>query len=436
MKKLLKRVLPYSFVLGVKQLISKINKPIDNVRIRIQPFRHAKALKKIRRNKQIKVVFFVLNIDIWKYEELYHLLEKDDRYAPLIVVCPPTNLDNEAMHLEMNKAHEYFILNEHNVITSFDENSNSYIDIKKRISPDVVFFTNPYDYTLRKYCIKNFLNVLTCYSQYSFIMEEREHFYNKVFHNLLWKAFYETSLHEEIAQRLAKNKGENVEVTGYPGIDGFRYGKRLENNVWKNKKEELKRIIWAPHWSVISRNHGRPAASNFLQLHDFMFDIAKRYRDKIQIAFKPHPYLKSTLYKQEGWGKEKTIAYYCKWRDLENGQLETGSYVDLFNASDAMILDSISFIAEYLYCGKPSLFIKSGPDVEIRFNDFGKRALNHHYTGEQKEDIVTFIESVVLNGNDKMKDKRDKFYNEILNPPKGKSASQNIYENLTKEIFN
>jgi len=435
MKKLIKRVVPSPFIHNAKGLMSKVQVPLDYFLIRIQPYRYKRNLKRIKKKEQVKVAFFVLNIDIWKYEELYLLLEKDDRFEPVIIICPPTNLDDEAIYLEMNKAHEHFILKKYNVISSFDEKTNSYIDVKRKVSPDVVFFSNPYGYTLKRFCIKNFLDGLTCYSQYSFIMEESEHFYNRTFHNLLWKAFYETDIHKELAERFAMNGGANVEITGYPGTDNFVFGKRVENNAWKNKKNHLKRIIWAPHWSVIERGHGRLSASNFLQLSDFMFEIADKYKDKIQIAFKPHPYLKSTLYNQDGWGKEKTISYYCKWRDLENAQLEVGSYIDLFNSSDAMILDSISFIAEYLYCGKPSLYYKSDPEFDRKFNTFGKKALEHHYHGNQKEHIISFIEDVVLEGRDTMKEKRDRFYFNTLTPPNGNSASHNIYEKLYKEIF-
>lgn len=435
MRELIKNTLPTSIINILQGIISKFNKPIEFILIKIQPYRHARALKKGREKKKVKVAFFVLNVDIWKYEDIVSLLEKDNRFEPVIVICPPINLRDEDIHLKMEKSYEYFTRKNHNIVFTYDKKRNKYIDVKNKISPDVVFFTNPYGYTLKKYRIKNFLNVLTCYAQYSFIMEESEHFFNKTFHNLLWKAFYETRVHKQLAERFAMNEGGNVEITGYPGIDSFVYGQRSGNNSWKNKNDSLKRIVWAPHWSVINRGHNRSAASNFLRLSEFMLKIAESYKDKIQIAFKPHPYLKNTLYHQSEWGKEKTESYYVKWEELDNGQLETGNYVDLLNSSDAMIFDSISFIAEYLYCGKPSMFIKASPDVNRWFNDFGNMALDHHYHGTQNEEIIYFIEKVVLEGNDKMKEKRDTFYHEILKPPNDLSASKNIYEILCKELF-
>ena len=67
-------------------------------------------------------------------------------------------------------------------------------------------------------------------------------------------------------------------------------------------------------------------------MYDLMIEIALLYKDKVQIAFKPHPLLKEKLIKL--WGAQATDDYYRKWDNLPNGQLETGDYVDLFKTSD------------------------------------------------------------------------------------------------------
>jgi hypothetical protein len=48
-----------------------------------------------------------------------------------------------------------------------------------------------------------------------------ELFYNTDFHNLVWKIFSETSLHQQITMDRQLNKGINNVVTGYPGFDLF-----------------------------------------------------------------------------------------------------------------------------------------------------------------------------------------------------------------------
>ena len=137
------------------------------------------------------------------------------------------------------------------------------------------------------------------------------------------------------------------------------------------------------------------------------------------------------------WGKESADAYYDKWANLENGQLETGEFIDLFLTSDAMILDSISFIAEYTATNTPSLFT-IGSTSRVRLNDFG--AINfevlYHTDNNLKEDIERFIVDVVINGNDTKKEERTEFVNKYLLPPNGKSSAENIYDNILDEIQN
>jgi hypothetical protein len=108
--------------------------------------------------------------------------------------------------------------------------------------------------------------------------------------------------------------------------------------------------------------------------------------------------------------------------------LEESEYVDLFLTSDAMIHDSGSFMIEYLYIGKPPLFTVKDKDIRDRFNLFGKLGFEQLYHANNENDIIAFIEDVVINGNDPKNEMRMKFYNDYLIPPNNKSASENIVE--------
>jgi len=253
--------------------------------------------------------------------------------------------------------------------------------------------------------------------------------------NLMETVFYThtTTLHKRMAENTARNKGKNIVVTGYPGVDNLVYGKRYGKNVWKNPNDKLKRIIWASHHTI--DDSGPLNLSCFLKYYQLMLDLADKYRDKIQIAFKPHPVLKVKLYNYKGWGPEKTNQYYQKWQEIQNGQLETSQYLELFNSSDAMILDSASFIAEYLYCGKPSLFTFSDKTVLDQLNEFGKLAIDYHYHAYNEIQVEDFINNVVCQEQDVIKEKRDYFYNQYLKPKINKTASENIYDYLCKSFF-
>jgi CDP-glycerol glycerophosphotransferase (TagB/SpsB family) len=305
--------------------------------------------------------------------------------------------------------------------------------VKKVINPDIVFFTNPHKLTKKEYYITNYRDRLTCYVPYSFqvsyLLQEQ---YNQIFHNLLWIAFYETAIHKNFALKYAINKGKNVIVTGYPNIDLFFDRSYLPKDRWKISDRHIKRIIWAPHHTIdktLYLNY-----SNFLKVNDLFIEIAKHYKGKIQIVFKPHPLLKNKLYLLPEWGKEKTDEYYELWNSQDNTQIEEGDYIDLFLTSDALIHDSGSFLAEYFYTNKPELFIFAGDYVIQQFSSFGKNILENVYHSKNNEDIINFINDVILNENDFMKNQRLAVIQNYISSLNEKSASENIFEILDNKI--
>lgn len=86
---------------------------------------------------------------------------------------------------------------------------------------------------------------------------------------------------------------------------------------------------------------------------------------------------------------------------------EGGEYFETFATSDALIHDCGSFLAEYLYTDKPQAFIIQDQEtITTEFTDFGKEILEHLYLVSTQQDIIHFIDSVVLNEQDSMKESR------------------------------
>ncbi len=392
--------------------------------------KYDEKLKNLKKKSKIKVVFFVIQSSIWKYEELYNLMEVDEKFDPIIIACSSVIYGNEEMEIIYNN----FNKKKYNVVKAYNAGNDKWLDIKAEIQPDVVFFTLPYEYTKEDYFITNFLDCLTCYVPYSFtITNLLPTAYDLLFHNLLWKAFYETSIHYEIAKKCARNKASNVVITGYPGTDVFLNKNYKPKNVWKIKEKKILKIIWAPH-HTIDNSKSQINFSNFLKYYQTMIDLAIKHYDKIQIAFKPHPLLKQKLYKDKNWGIERTNQYYEKWRDLPNGQLEESEYIDLFMTSDALIHDSGSFMIEYIFLHKPVLFTIKDAKIRERLNLFGNLVLDQLYKAHNEDDIFSFIENVVISGNDMKYDNREKFLNKYLIPSKTGNASVNIINEIKEAI--
>jgi hypothetical protein len=394
--------------------------------------RQEKAILSLQQKKHVTVAFFVLDLAGWKNDYLYKMMEQSKVFDPIIFVCPVVNFDRSYMLNKISDIYAYFKENGYNVIKSYDEKTDTYVDVRKEINPDIIFYQTPYYGQIdNRYFISEFTDKLTCYVPYFFDTSNNfSFFYNHPFHNFLWRHFVPTQHHLKYSQLYSWCRGENAMVTGYPGVDFYLDSQFKAKDVWKIKDRRIKRIIWAPHHTMAS--YEPIHYSCFLLYYQTMLDLAHKYSDRIQIAFKPHPLLQPKLY--ELWGKEKTDKYYAAWDALPNGFFMNGLYSDLFLTSDAIIHDCGSFIAEYLYTGKPAMRTDNPKQVLNEFSDFGLACLECYYHAKNADDIENFIVDVVLNGNDTMKDKRNEFYETVLKSPSGKMASQYILDYLSDTL--
>jgi hypothetical protein len=392
----------------------------------------AKAVSSLQHKEKVKVAFFIMYLDSWKYDYLYQLMEKNPTFDPVILLCPVINFDRAHMLETMEEAYVHFKGKGYHVIKSYNEQADTYVDARKEINPDIIFYQTPYYGQIdNRYFITEFFDKLTCYVPYAIDTINNFSFcYNHPFHNYLWRFFLPTQYHLKYVKEISYCKGDNGLVTGYPGVDFYLDSQYKANDVWKIKDRSLKRIIWAPHHTMTANEPIH--FSCFLFYYQTMLDMADKYKDKIQIAFKPHPLLRSKLNRL--WGKEKTDNYYAAWDALPNGMFTDGLYSDLFMTSDAIIHDSGSFIAEYLYTCKPAMRTDNPKQVLNEFNDFGLDCLDCYYHAKNAEDIERFIVDVVLNGNDPMKGKRINFFETKLKSPSGVMASQYIIDYLSDTL--
>lgn len=417
-----------------KSLREKLKSTFLNFRFKQIQGNHKRVLHKLKQKDKIKVAFFLIHESVWKYDGVYGLMANDNRFDPIVVVCPYITYGEETMFREMNKAYNSAKNKGFNVIKTYDETTKQWLDVKSEIKPDMVFFSNPHKLTKDEYYIDHFNDSLTCYVPYNF---GNSHLYqqmhNQLFHNYLWRLFAETEFHKDLSIKYARNRGINVIVTGYPGTDILLDKNHFSENIWKQKDNRIKKIIWAPH-HTIDDNTAFLSYSSFLIYAEFMVRIAHEYKGKIQMAFKPHPILFNRLCQLPNWGTERTKNYYNQWERMENGQLVEGGYIDLFLTSDAMIHDSGSFLIEYLYTGKPVLHTNRDENISDRLNAFGTLAFNQHYHAKNELDIKKFIEDV-LNNKDEKKAERELFLASKLLLPNQMSASENIYHELINQLF-
>jgi len=272
-------------------------------------FKFAYLKKKLKKKDVWTVVFFAMGVSFWKYDRLFQLMLAHPRFKPIIVFATNPKRSPEIQE-EDEKAMQVF----------FEKQKYPYAKNLGVVVPDIIFYTQPYSQSvIPEYRIGHFSNALICYTPYSFWISNYRWGYNSTVLNQAWKLFYPTQIHLENAKKLMYNKGKNVTVTGYALADNFLDPNRKPIDNWKIKDSIKKKIIWAAHLSVLPESPTHNAT--FFDYCDLFLNLAEKYQDLIQIAFKPHPILKNNLYIHPHWGKEKTDAYYARWESIAGGHL-------------------------------------------------------------------------------------------------------------------
>lgn len=389
-----------------------------------------RKIRQIRKKGCASIVFLVSSLPMWKFQPLFDLLRKDARFRVSIAIhpfpfCPEKQCFDTKQLVDYFSNNDIPFLNLHGV-------SNPGAMLRASLQPDIMFYPQPYlHYFNNDLDCQFFFDKLICYIPYAALTSREVWAYKNLLNNVAWRIFYPSEAQKKEASEVLYNGGKNIRITGEYISDLFRNSSGADP--WKKQSAPKKRIIWAPHYSL--HDEHLLHRNSFVWLHRTMVDIAHRYKDKVQFSFKPHPRLLQSLYETPEWGKEKTDAYYRIWQDGENTQLDTGSYIDLFKHSDAMIMDSSSFTVEYHYTGKPFLFTTKNLEADLgQLNTFGREAILAQYVSDSEAGIIDFIEKTVLEEADPRKSERDVFYDKYLRCPGGVSVSENIYNEILKGL--
>lgn len=398
---------------------------------------HQQLLQQKKGKEKIKVVFFAIHNSVWKVDPVFKKMLNDPFFEPVILVCPYTIYGEERMWQDMQECYTYFKEKDYPLLSSYNKEEQRWIKLEE-IQPDIVFFTNPHNLTRKEYYEDAYLSYLSCYVPYYSDVASNYDLnssYNQLFHNVIWRHFVGDDYTKKRALNSLSNKGANLFVMGSPMLEELAVGKRVEpSRVWRQQSSPKKRIIYAPHQSIFKDENIN--LSTFLEVGELIKALAEKYQSQIQWSFKPHTLLKQKLYKHPEWGKEKTDKYYNFWKLNDFTQLDEGGYVDLFNTSDAILHDCGSFILDYLFTGKPCVYLELNPKAQLKaINNYGIELLDCYVRVHEKNEIEDFLLDLVSE-NLYLNKSYEKFIIEHVNVfYKESSPSKNIIDHLKKELM-
>lgn len=288
---------------------------------------------------------------------------------------------------------------------------NSYegLSILKSLRPDVIFRQQPWDCDVMPAFTTRELNFARlCMVPYGvFVLQgdfiasnngtnttpshlPQPNAYDQAYHRAAWRIFCETEMSVRLFQSFQHSDPKKFILSGCPKFDYLLRSKG--HGVWPLPEPNGRsfRVIWAPHHSVYNNplNFGV-----FNRIYADMLAWARNSPD-IQFVFKPHPALSSGVIASGIMNAQQYEGYLRQWNALENCAIETGEYGDLFDASDMMITDSLSFLTEYPLFDKPLVFFDSGKHAA--FNAIGELAVSctrRVYSFSEMKDAVIFYKN-------------------------------------------
>lgn len=373
--------------------------------------------------RPLKVVFLVTENAKWNVQSVYEALDGSSAFEPLILTFPGYRTRKTPVAaLEESERVNFDFFSERGMRVAHGYSSaGGYVDLEQ-LEPDIVFYEQPHQFLPERLWVRRVGEyALTCYIGYGVMIAKIQQLqFNREFHHRLWRIFAETEMHRELFAKYSAVGDGNVVVTGHPKLDVYLSEAASQGDaLWavdRTERPQTKRVVWAPHFSIKNRE---VAFSTFHRYYRFFFDLAQR-ESRLDWIIKPHPWLRSACVKYGLMSRAQVDAYFAAWDELPNARVyEQGDYFEIFKSSDAMILDSVSFVAEYMPTECPMLFLVNKEPPLVGFNEFGDALQAGLYKARTTGDIEAFISNTVIGDSDPLRSTRKGLAERILAQPTG-----------------
>ena len=326
------------------------------------------------------VVFMLTRVTFWNiFEGLYNKFLNDENYEPYVLICGETinhvgilypndiadQLEGKDEFERVDVTHNFKELKKFaeekqlNYTLGLDRENKVWVELEE-LNPDLVIYCDPYD----KYYLHDSWKPVNAskvykavYIPYAYLVVKTMAFYKIPIVSQAWKVFLETKEHMALAQEENDREMSNLVTLGYPKFDKY-FNQTAFNGLKKYNSEKYnKTIVYAPHWTVSEKeNRVYSQYGNFIRSKDTILKLMKENKD-IFWVFRPHPLLFDQI--KANYGIEKAKEFFNEFEKLENVEwYKDFDYISLFKTTDGLILDSNSFIAEYMPTGKPIIFLQ------------------------------------------------------------------------------
>lgn len=403
-----------------RQFLNFSTRDLNRLIYNLRYIKHLIKLTLIAKKRKIRVGFWVTETQKWSsFDSIYRALENSKYFEPFVLLSYFKKERADISKFEFIKdSANFFKTNNIKFFQTYFPESNQYLSLKD-FKPDIVFYQQPWSIHENQDLETTSKFALTAYVPYCYYSLDSYVNYLYGFQGLVWKYFVETEMHKN--EYIKKYNAKNCIATGSSKLDSYKKLKSIK--IWKTDK---KRIIYAPHHSFNDIHN----VSTFRKNGEFILNLAKSYPETEWII-RPHPAFVNNVIENNIMTQNEIELYLEEWKKI--GSIYTGNdYYELFNDSDCIITDCISFLTEYLPTQKPIIHLRKDFQNE-KFNDLLTILIEDYYKVFDNETLEKTFIDIVINGNDFLKEKRCKNIQHLM-INKDKSAAENIKEYLEKEL--
>lgn len=369
-------------------------------------------LSTIQKKESIRFGFLIYTSSMWNVDGLYKMLSEDERFRVDIIVGHFGVNNLEASNQEYKKTLQYFKSAGYSVLESCDVTDVS--------DYDIIFSLTPFRMIDEMDFFKFSLSTILLHTSYSYMLSGKMKKLDEWMYHFSLRYYTDSLYYKEMIEKSKLYSG-TAKYLGFPKMDAFYSADcaRVSDKIT---------IIYAPHHSV---TYSQFKSATFEDNYLTILNLAKKYVDTTFWIYKPHPLLRANSVEAKIFSSlQEYDQYENAWNELENGKVVSeGDYFPVFKGSDAMITDSVSFLAEYQFTGNPLLLLESGKE---QYNTFGSSVVDILYRcpGADAAAIEEFIQNVIAK-KDVMKEIRQEFFTKNLEyMTDGKTANQLIYEDI------
>lgn len=383
-------------------------------------------------NKKIRVFLCINYAEFHSiYKGLYALLEKDSFFEVSFLLLPQFGYGEAFMEHNYQKLLSHYSAANVKFISGWE--NGEFIDIYS-LKPDLVFYLTPISNSFhplqRATYVYNFS--LVCFIPYGFLSADSdEYHYNSDIHSVCWRVFCETSFHFYKNNAYFPNRPNRVVTTGYPVLDAYKDpGYVVKSEFLNTIRHSFKKVvIWAPHWSIEGLCTVT-STGNFDKYYKDFLGVLHKFPE-IAFIFRPHPNLRRSVQKAGLMTESEFDEYIINWNQKQNGfSYLSEEYIDLFLVSNAMILDSVGFVCDYLPSKRPALFLERSN--RSKFNALASKVIDSYYRAFNFLEIESFLQSVVMEEKDPKKEERLALRSDILHSFQPSSVL--VYDNIRSSL--